>query len=86
MSNVEILYIILRRLLKQGEFNKAEDVYYKVLNKERTNSMYELGQWFYNYLLNQDNKVLEEKNFPRREIYQGLEELRRFKEEYLIKG
>ena len=79
LSNKDILYIVLKKLLKEGEFNKG-------LYKNKTQEFYELGQWFYNYLLNQDDKLLEERNFPRREIYQGLEDLQEFKYKYLIKG
>ncbi len=86
LSNKDILYIVLKKLLKEGEFNKGEDLFYKELYKNKTQEFYELGQWFYNYLLNQDDKLLEEKNFPRREIYQGLEDLQEFKDKYLIKG
>lgn len=82
----DILYINLEKLLKEGEFNKAEDLFYKELYKSRTQELYELGQWLYNYLLNQDDKLLEEKNFPRREVYQGLEDLQGFREKYLVKG
>ena len=86
LSNKDILYIVLKKLLKEGEFNKGEDLFYNELYKNKTQEFYELGQWFYNYLLNQDDKLLEEKNFPRREIYQGLEDLQEFKYKYLIKG
>ena len=85
LSNKDILYIVLKKLLKEGEFNKGEDLFYKELYKNKTQEFYELGQWFYNYLLNQDDKLLEERNFPRREIYQGLEDLQEFKYKYLIK-
>ena len=86
LSDKDIIYIVLKKLLKEGEFNKGEDLFYKELYKNKTQEFYELGQWFYNYLLNQDDKLLEEKNFPRREIYQGLEDLQEFKYKYLIKG
>lgn len=80
------LYITLKKLLEEEEFNKGEDLLYKALYKYKSQEVYELGQWFYNYLLNQHDKVLEYKNFNRREIFNGLEDLQKFKEKYLING
>lgn len=86
ISNKDLIYIILKKLLSEGNFNKGEDLLFKTLEENKTMEFYELGQWFYNHLLLQDDSVLNKNNFPREEVYRGLHDLQIFKEEYLIKG
>lgn len=78
MGNKDVTLIILRRLVHSGEFNKAEDILFEELEKDSSVDMYNVGVEFYNMLLEKNDKELEEGNFSREEIEQGLKDIKKY--------
>jgi hypothetical protein len=72
----DILKIILKRLVYEGEYNKAENILFEELNKDNSEEMYQIAVDFYNMLLEKSEEELLEKSFTREEIYQGLEDIK----------
>lgn len=72
----DILQIILKRLVNDGEYNKAEDMLFKEINKNNSEEIYQIAVNFYNVLLEKSDEELEKANFTRKEIYQGLQDIK----------
>ncbi|MCM0650298.1 DUF6483 family protein [Clostridium swellfunianum] len=77
IGSEDILKIILKRLVYAGEFNNAEDILFEEISKNNSQEIYEIALDFYNLLLEKSDKELEEGNFTRSEIYQGLEDIKK---------
>lgn len=76
IDSTDILKIILKRLVYAGEYNKAENILFEEINRNSSKDIYEIALDFYNLLLEKSDKELEEGNFSREEIYQGLQDLK----------
>jgi hypothetical protein len=72
----DILELMLRRLVYEGDYNKAENMLFQNINENNSQEMYPVAINFYNLLLEKTDKELEEKGFTREEIYQGLEDIK----------
>ena len=81
----DILKIVLKRLVHDGDYNKAENILFDEINKNASKEIYEIGFNFYNVLLEKDDEGLKEANFTREEIYQGLEEIKELHEKQSMK-
>ncbi len=79
MSSTEIFKIILNKLFYEGNYDKAEDLIFEELEKNDSPEVYEIAVEFYNALLKKSDEELNEGNFARDEIYQGLDDIERFK-------
>lgn len=86
LKDKDLIWIILKKLLNEGEYNKGEDLLFKSLRENPSEEIYELGQWFYNFLILKSDEELANNNFSRTEVLQGLDDLQKFKEKYLIVG
>jgi hypothetical protein len=75
IGSTDILKIILKRLVKDGQYNSAENVIFEAISKNNSQEVYEVAISFYNQLLEKSDKELEDRNFSREEVYQGLEDL-----------
>jgi hypothetical protein len=75
-----ILQIILKRLVNDGEYNKAEDMLFETMNKNSSKATYQVAVSFYNLLIEKSDEELEKGNFTREEVYQGLEDIRKIYE------
>lgn len=73
----DILQIILKRLVNDGEYNKAENTLFEAMNKNNSQETYQVAVNFYNLLLEKSDEELEKGNFTREEAYQGLEDIRK---------
>jgi len=73
----DILQIILKRLVNNGEYNKAENILFEVLNKNNSLEIYQIAVGFYNLLLEKSDEELGKGNFTREEVYQGLEDIKK---------
>jgi hypothetical protein len=71
-----ILQIMLKRFVHDGEYNKAENILFEEINKNKSGDIYQIAIDFYNSLLEKSDEKLEEGNFTREEIYQGLEDIK----------
>jgi len=72
-KNVMYLY----DLIDEGEINLAENILYDKIDEERSLDLFQVGVDFYTYLNNKSDEFLEENNFSRQEIMDGLEDLQK---------
>lgn len=68
--------VIIKRLVKAGDYNKAENMLFQAINENNSQETYEIAIGFYNLLLEKSDEELEEGSFSREEIYQGLQDLK----------
>lgn len=64
----------LEKLLEQKQIGKAEDMLYNN-RKENDENYIRIVIWFYQKINNYSDEELEQCNFPRQEIQQGLEDI-----------
>lgn len=79
MSSTDIFQIFLRRLYYEENYNKAENLIFDELQKNNSTEIHIIATDFYNLLLKKSDEELRRSNFSREEIYQGLEDIKRFK-------
>ncbi|WP_434302252.1 DUF6483 family protein [Clostridium botulinum] len=79
IGSTDLFKIILNKLFHEGNYDKAEDLIFGELEKNDSPEVYEIAVEFYNALLQKSNEELNEGNFSRDEIYQGLDDIKRFK-------
>ncbi|MCI6692706.1 MULTISPECIES: DUF6483 family protein [unclassified Clostridium] len=72
----EILRIILKSLIAKKEYNKAENVLFEEIEKNKSEANYKVGIDFYEELLEKSNEDLLENNFSKEEILQGIKDLK----------
>jgi len=77
IGSSKVLQIILKQLVNQGEFNKAENMLFDEISKNNSQEFYFVAVDFYNLLLEKSDEELEKANFTREEIYQGLQDLKK---------
>ena len=71
------LALLMQHYERTGEFGKAEDALFTMLERERDNpALLEFGISFYQRLQGRSDNSLEEGNLPRPELEAGLGELR----------
>ncbi|MCF6464526.1 DUF6483 family protein [Clostridium sp. Cult2] len=73
-SQTDYLYKELLVLIELGKINEAENLLFEKLD-ENNNKYIELVLDFYNRLNNLDDDFLEENNFSREEIAEGLKDM-----------
>lgn len=73
----DILWIILKRLVNNGEYNKAENILFEAISKNNSQGIFEISLNFYNLLLEKSDEELEKGNFTREEVYQGLNDVKK---------
>ncbi|MFV3010976.1 DUF6483 family protein [Clostridium botulinum] len=79
IGSTDLFKIILNKLFHEGNYDKAEDLIFEELEKNDSPEVYEIAVEFYNALLQKSDEELNEGNFSREEIYQGLDDIKRFK-------
>lgn len=71
----EITLISVKRLLFEGKIGQAEDLLFSSIEKNKSkNSIFIAGE-FYTLLMEMSDKELEEKNFSRGEIMEGIKDI-----------
>lgn len=75
ISSSDILPGVLKRLVNEGEYNRAEDVLFKEWSEDSSEGMYNIAVDFYALLLGKTDEELRRGNFSREEIQQGLSEI-----------
>ncbi|MBP1744916.1 MAG: hypothetical protein H6Q58_1894 [Firmicutes bacterium] len=75
ISSADILPGVLKRLVSQGEYNKAEDMLFSEWSEDCSGEMYNIAVDFYGLLREKTDEELRRGNFSREEIYQGLKEI-----------
>jgi hypothetical protein len=72
----DTLQIILKRLVNDGEYNKAEDILFETITKNISQETYQVAINFYKLLFEKSDEDLAKGNFSREEVYQGLEDIK----------
>ena len=67
----------LYKLVDDGKINLAENILFEKIENNHSYDLLETGLDFYIYLNNKSDEFLEENNFSRQEIADGLEDLQR---------
>lgn len=73
----DMLLLILKKMILENKYNEAENTLFKFANRNKDYDFSEIVLWFYNELSLQNDEVLENNNFSRDEINQGLEDFKR---------
>lgn len=73
-TELDLIHLQLVKLIEQGRINEAEDLLFEGLNRE-SKTYLKLVLDFYRRLNDLDDEFLEENDFPREEIKQGVKEL-----------
>lgn len=71
----EILRIIIKSLLVKKEYNKAENILFEEIEKDKSEGNYKVAIDFYEELLTKSDEDLRENNFSKEEVLQGLKDL-----------
>lgn len=71
------LYLKLHGLIDNGQINDAEDLLFSEIEKEQRLDYLELAVDFYNYLNEKDDNFLEEYDFSRQEIFDGMKDIQK---------
>ncbi|AZV56632.1 MULTISPECIES: DUF6483 family protein [Clostridium] len=78
MTIQDVLPILLKKLVFQGKYNEAENLLFEELEKNPSNDLIKIGKDFYNILLLKSDEDLTKANFSREEIFQGLNDMKKF--------
>lgn len=73
----DLLHLTLRRMIENGQINEAENLLYEQIEQEQTADNLEVAIDFYDSLTQLDEKTLDECDFSRIEILEGLENIKR---------
>lgn len=80
----EFLLIDIKRLVFEGNINKAEDTLYNAISKNKSKNMMFIAGEFYTMVMEMTDENLQKANFTRKEIIDGISEIRRiFNIDYL---
>ena len=71
----EILRIIIKSLLVKKEYNRAENILFEEIEKDKSEGNYKVAIDFYEELLTKSDEDLRENNFSKEEVLQGLKDL-----------
>ncbi len=74
-SSSDFIAIILKGLILKKEFNKAENILFEEIEKNKSDQMYKIALDFYEVLSEKINKELLEGNFSKEEVLQGLKDI-----------
>lgn len=74
LSDKDIMKVILQKLIYEGKFNEAENTLFEFLDKNKSNEVKEVGEWFYNELSLKSDEALEKASFSRDEVESGIKE------------
>lgn len=77
IGSTEIFQMLLNRLVSEGNYNKAENMLFNEINNNNSHEMYQIAVDFYNLLLEKSDDELCRGNFSRKEVYQGLEDIKK---------
>lgn len=73
----DLLHLTLSRMVADGQINEAENLLYEQIEKEQTADNLEVAIDFYDSLSRLDEETLDECDFSRIEILEGLENIKR---------
>lgn len=74
---IDLLCLTLRRMIDEGEINEAENLLYENIERETRAEYLEIAIDFYDRLSKLSADRLDECDFSRAEIFEGLENVKR---------
>ena len=74
---IDLLCLTLRRMIDEGEINEAENLLYENIEREARAEYLEIAIDFYDRLSKLSADRLDECDFSRAEIFEGLENVKR---------
>ena len=74
-SSSDFIAIILKGLVLKKEYNKAENILFEEIEKNKSDQMYKIALDFYETLSEKSNEELLAGNFSKDEIFQGLKDI-----------
>lgn len=69
------IWILLKSLVLKHEYNKAENILFEEIKKNKSEKIYKIALDFYDLLMDQSDDKLKNGNFSREEIFQGLKDV-----------
>lgn len=76
LSDKEMLKLILKRMVFHNKFNEAEDFLFKYAKTNLKEDIFKVGLYFYDELSKKSDFELNNGNFSREEIFQGLNDFK----------
>ena len=76
-SDEELLYLRLVKMIDDGEINEAENLLFENIEGEPRAEYLEIALDFYDRLGRLDNKALDDADFSRAEVLEGLENVKK---------
>lgn len=73
-SEMSHIYTDLIRMVDEGKINEAENLLFDEINKDQ-NKSFEMALRFYDYLNSLSDVYLEENNYSREEVKEGVQNL-----------
>ena len=71
----DYIRILLKSLVLKHEYNKAENIIFEEIKKNKSEKIYKIALDFYDLLMDQSDDKLKNGNFSREEIFQGLKDV-----------
>ena len=71
----DYIRILLKSLVLKQEYNKAENILFEEIKKNKSEKIYKIALDFYDLLMDQSDDKLKNGNFSREEIFQGLKDV-----------
>lgn len=76
LSEDDLLEIMMKKYISDGNINKAENILFQAIHKNNTKRVYEIALDFYKYIDTFTDDQLKACNFSRQEIESGLNDIR----------
>lgn len=77
MDSTDIFNLMLHKFSAQGNYVAAEDLIFNELETNPSTDIYDISVNFYNSLLEKSDEELESRNFPKSEVYMGLNDIKK---------
>ncbi|MEY8763597.1 MULTISPECIES: DUF6483 family protein [Clostridium] len=77
LSLEDMFPLLLKKLVVQGKYDEAENMLFEELDENPSHKLFETGKKFYGMLLLKSDEQLAGGNFSRKEIFQGLEDMKK---------
>ena len=71
----DYIRILLKSLVLKHEYNKAENILFEEIKKNKSEKIYKVAIDFYELLMDQSDDKLKNTGFSREEIFQGLKDV-----------
>lgn len=71
----DYIRIILKGLVIKKEYNKAENILFKEIEKNKSEKIYKVALDFYDLLIDKSDDELKLGKFSRKEVFQGMKDV-----------